>query len=142
MFTEKERNKINQIIKDEVFNFGAQWFGETEFSFDYMFELVGQRKMMSVGEYYMYEEVDVTIVGSEKKSKMIMKIFYSNIENKETMIDVVFKRDYRFMSSLNESISSNLKYFTSEPYVRVKLKNVEMSDELFNEILNTEIKGT
>jgi hypothetical protein len=142
MFTEKERNKINQIIKDEVFNFGAQWFGETEFSFDYMFELVGQRKMMSVGEYYMYEEVDVTIVGSEKKSKMIMKIFYSNIENKETMLDVVFKRDYRFMSSLNESISSNLKYFTSEPYVRVKLKNVEMSDELFNEILNTEIKGT
>jgi hypothetical protein len=142
MFTEKERNKINQIIKDEVFNFGAQWFGETEFSFDYMFELVGQRKMMSVGEYYMYEEVDVTIVGSEKKSKMIMKIFYSNIKNKETMIDVVFKRDYRFMSSLNESISSNLKYFTSEPYVRVKLKNVEMSDELFNEILNTEIKGT
>lgn len=141
MFTEKERNKINQIIKDEVFNFGAQWFGETEFSFDYMFELVGQRKMMSVGEYYMYEEVDVTIVGSEKKSKMIMKIFYSNIENRETMLDVVFKRDYRFMSSLNESISGNLKYFTSEPYVRVKLKNVEMSDELFNEILNTEIKG-
>lgn len=138
MFDEKERHKINTIIKDEVFQFETPYFGgNNEFAFYYEFKLVGQKQMISVGEYYMYELVDVEIVDMLDGIKKFLNVMYANLDDKDKLVAYTMKREYIFMNSLERSIGDYLSYFTSDSYSRIKINNISLSDKLYEEIKNS-----
>ena len=72
MFTEKERNQLNRFLSNQTFTCSAAIMDtgpEHKYEFEYRFKIVGEKKMMSVGEYYMYNVVDVEIIGIDEKYK-------------------------------------------------------------------------
>jgi hypothetical protein len=61
--------------------------------------------------------------------------------DKDRLIGVFFKKEYTFTYGITSCVEELLKYFTDGDYPRVNLKNITMSDELYDNIMNVEIKG-
>jgi len=127
MISEKHIEKINKVIKDMVFDFKGDiltYGGIIEIQ--YQFVITGQRKMISVGEYYDYLEVSVEIVGANDKAILIFSVFQK--------LNANVTKDYIFQNKLVRSISDELQYFFGGDYVRVNIMEVKFSEELQEEI--------
>jgi hypothetical protein len=105
--SEKKINKINMVIKDMVFNCKGDIGIFDKKEFKYQFRIVGQKHMISVGEYYNYLTVDITIVDGSPETTFILK----HVPN---MLD-----DYRTFYSITSDISEELQYFFGSDHVRV-----------------------
>jgi hypothetical protein len=143
MFNEKERNQVNRYLDNETFTCPVPFFSYDgpEYEVEYRFKIVGERRMISVGEYYMYAEVDLEILDIEEKYKLYFKIMGSDFD-KDKLVRVFFEKEYTFSYGINRCISENLKYFTDGDYPRVNIKNITMSDELYKDIMNQKTKDT
>jgi hypothetical protein len=140
MFTEKEIEKINKFLQVQTFECSSQLIGGRDmpnFSFNYRFTITGIKQMISVGDLYDNVKVYVEITDFEEKFKRFYSIIGSNY-NKEEITNIFFKKEYIFTRRLSECISETLKHFTSEPFVRIYFDNIIMSDDLYDEIKNTE----
>jgi len=127
MISEKHIERINKVIKDMVFEFEGEIFTpDLRVKFEYQFAITGQRKMISVGEYYDYLDVLVEIVDADEKSLKFLAV-YSLLKN-----DI--NKDYILTSRLTNSIGEELTYFFAEDYVRVKIVKTQFSEELKNKI--------
>jgi hypothetical protein len=127
MISEKHIERINKVIKDMVFEFEGEIFTpDLRVKFEYQFAITGQRKMISVGEYYDYLDVLVEIVDADEKSLKFLAV-YSLLKN-----DI--NKDYILTSRLTNSIGEELAYFFAEDYVRVKIVKTQFSEELKNKI--------
>ena len=95
------------VIKDMVFNCKGDigFFNKKEFN--YQFRIVGQKHMISVGEYYNYLTVDITIVDGSPETTFILK-------HVPDMLN-----DYRTFHSITSDISEELQYFFGSDHVRV-----------------------
>ena len=142
MHTNEEQSQLNNFLERETFTMETNFFGgESKFEFEYKFKLVGVRKMMSVGEYYDYIRVFVTIVDGEDRFKKFLKIL-SNVQkiNELIFLGEFLKKEYRFNNQLTNDISDNLKYFSDgKDYVRVNIEYITLSDNFFNEVKNIEL---
>ena len=83
MISEKHIERINKVIKDMVFEFEGNIFTpDLSVKFEYQFAITGQRKMISVGEYYDYAFYDITILDVsdmlKKYLSIVLEIFYQN----------------------------------------------------------------
>ena len=58
--------------------------------------------------------------------------------SREQLTNIFFKKEYFFTHRLNECISDTLKHFTSDQFVRIFFDNIIISDDLYNEIKNTQ----
>lgn len=143
MFNEKEINQVNRYLSNQTFTCSIPFFSNDgpEYGVEYRFKIVGERRMISVGEYYMYAEVDLEILDIEEKYKPYFKIMGMNFD-KDSLIGVFFKKEYSFTYGIIRCVGELLKYFTDGDTPRVNLKNITMSDELYDNIMNVEIKGT
>ena len=144
MFNEKEREKVNRYLSNKTFTCSIPFFSNgdgPEYDIEYRFKIVGERRMISVGEYYMYAEVDLEILDIEEKYKPYFKIMGGGFD-KDSLMGVFFKKEYSFTYGIIRCIDELLKYFTDGHHPRVNLKNITMSDELYDNIMNVEIKGT
>ena len=76
MFNEKEREQVNRYLSNETFTCSVPFFSTDgiEYEVEYSFKVVGERRMISVGEYFMYAEVDLEILDIEEKYKLYFKI--------------------------------------------------------------------
>ena len=112
MLTEKQIERINRMISDRVFKYKGEIISDypTPADIDYQFKITGYRKMISVGEYYDYALLSVTIVGLHDKLSQLLfdpaptdegKIIAKSFEN----------RLYRFYSNLNLDIEKFLIIF-------------------------------
>ena len=102
MFTEKERNQLNRFLSNQTFTCSAAIMDtgpEHKYEFEYRFKIVGEKKMMSVGEYYMYNIVDVEIIGIDEKYKTLFKILGRDFD-KSKLENLFFKNNYRFTMNL------------------------------------------
>jgi hypothetical protein len=127
MISEKHIKRINKVIKDMVFDFKGDiltYGGNIEIQ--YQFVITGQRKMISVGEYYDYLEVSVEIVGANDRAMLIFSVFQK--------LNANVTKDYIFQNKLVRSISDELQYFFGGDYVRVNIMEVKFSEELQEEI--------
>jgi hypothetical protein len=130
MISEKHIERINNVIKDMVFEFEGNIFTpDMNIKFEYQFEITGQRKMISVGEYYDYLDVLVEIIDADEHSIKLLAVFNS-LNN-----DV--NNDYILKARLNTALSEELSYFFNESYVRVTIVGVEIGEELQEKIDNT-----
>ena len=127
MISEKHIERINKVIKDMVFEFEGNIFTpDLSVKFEYQFAITGQRKMISVGEYYDYLEVLVEIVDADERSLKFLAI-YNILKN-----DI--NKDYILKTRLDNVLSEELSYFFNEAYVRVMIVKIQLSEELKNKI--------
>jgi len=132
MISEKHIERINKVIKDMVFEFEGNIFTpDLSVKFEYQFAITGQRKMISVGEYYDYLDVLVEIVDADEKSLKFLAV-YNLLKN-----DI--NKDYILKTRLDNALSEELSYFFNESYVRVQIVKVQIGDEL-QEKINNELK--
>ena len=143
MFNEKERNQVNRYLSNKTFTCSIPFlsYDGPEYDIEYRFKIVGEKRLMSVGEYYMYAEVDLEILDIQETHKPYFKIMGMNFD-KDSLIGVFFKKEYSFTYGIIRCVGELLKYFTGGDTPRVNLKNITMSDELYDNIMNVEIKGT
>jgi len=141
MHTNEEQSQLNKFLDHETFTMEADFFGDQLFEVEYKFKLVGTKKMISVGEYYDYIRVFVIIVNSDDRFKRFLKVVSHVQKNNELyFLKEFLKKEYSFNNQLSRNISDNLKYFSDgKDYVRVHIESISISDELFNEIKNTEL---
>ena len=127
MISQKHIEKINKVIKDMVFDFSGEMVTPgLKVDFQYQFELIGQRRMISVGEYYDFINVLVEIIDMDERTKKIFSVLKALETNLST--------DYRLNNYIERSISEELQYFFSGDYVRVKIVDIELSEELKEKI--------
>ena len=139
MFSEKEIEKINRFLSDQTFECSSTLMGNRgmTFNFEYQFAITGIRQMISVGEWYDNVKVYVEIIDVEDQYKKFYGILGKYFD-KEKIANVFFKEEYTFTHSLNGCISDTLKHFTSDQFVRIFFDNIIISDNLFDEIKNTQ----
>ena len=139
MFTEKEIEKINRFLSNQTFECSSTLMGNRgmAFNFEYQFAITGIRQMISVGEWYDNVKVYVEIIDVEDQYKKFYGILGKSFD-KEKIANVFFKEEYTFTHSLNGCISDTLKHFTSDQFVRIFFDNIIISDNLFDEIKNTQ----
>jgi len=127
MISEKHIERINKVIKDMVFEFDGNIFTpDLSVKFEYQFVITGQRKMISVGEYYDYLDVLVKIIDADEHSTKLLAVFSllkNNVNN-----------DYILKTRLDNALSEELSYFFNESYVRVQIVKVQIGDELQEKI--------
>jgi len=127
MISEKHIERINKVIKDMVFDYDGNIFTpDLRVKFEYQFAITGQRKMISVGEYYDFLDVLVEIVDADEKSLKVLAI-YSLLKN-----DI--NKDYILRIHLDNTLSEELSYFFNESYVRVQIVKIQIGEELKNKI--------
>jgi len=140
MFTEKEIEKINRFLSDQTFECTSNLFGSwdaSEFNFEYQFAITGIKQMISVGDLHDNVKVYVEIIDIEDRYKPFYGIM-GRTYNKKELTNIFFKKEYIFKHSLNRCISDTLKHFTSDQFVRIFFDDLIISDDLYNEIKNTQ----
>ena len=139
MFSEKEIEKINRFLSDQTFECSSTLMGNRGmlFNFEYQFAITGIRQMISVGEWYDNVKVYVEIIDVEDQYKKFYGILGKSFD-KEKIANIFFKEEYIFIHSLNGCISDTLKHFTSDQFVRIFFDNIIISDNLYDEIKNTQ----
>ena len=132
MISEKHIERINKVIKDMVFEFEGEIFTpDLSVKFEYQFAITGQRKMISVGEYYDYLDVLVEIIDADEHSTKLLAVF--------KLLNNDVNNDYILKTRLDNALSEELSYFFNESYVRVQIVKVQIGDEL-QEKINNELK--
>ena len=130
--SQKKIDKINKVIKDMVFTYKGLISDWSKGEFEYQFQIIGQKPMISVGEWYNYLIVSVLIVDGSHYTSLFLKY-----------MPTLFT-EYRTLTNLNYSISDELQYFFDGDYVRININkdNVRLSDEFQEKIDNIEIENS
>jgi len=97
--------------------------------FKYQFQIIGQKPMISVGDWYNFLIVSVLVVDGSNNTTLFLKYMTTLLT------------EYRTLRNLNYSISDELQYFFDGDYVRINIEkdNVRLSDEFQMKIKNTKL---
>ena len=133
MYTEEKLRRINKVIKDMVFSFEGEVGSGMNVKVDFQFKITGVKPMISLGEWYDYIVVDVTIIDGDMRFSVLHKLS-----------DSLSIKDYRLWAGLINTISDELLYFFNGDYVRIHIlkDGVRISDEYQEEINNIDLKNT
>jgi len=129
MISEKHIQRINKIISNIIFDYVGEISYGLEIKFKYQFVITGQKKMISVGEYYDYLDVLVEITDGDKRVTTIFSVF-------KTLKDSLLK-DYKLNNRLTNLINEELKYFFEGDGARVRIVKIQFSDDYNEKIENT-----
>lgn len=133
MISEKHIERINKVIKDMVFDYNGKIFTpDLNIEFQYQFIITGQRRMISVGEYYDHLDVLVEIIDGNERTTKFFVVFKTLNDN--------LNKDYMLNNKLGNSISDELSYFFGEDYVRVRLVKTQFSKEYKQKIDDMSLK--
>ena len=133
MISEKHIERINKVIKDMVFDYDGKIFTpDLNIDFQYQFIITGQRRMISVGEYYDHLDVLVEIIDGNERTTKFFVVFKTLNDN--------LNKDYMLNNKLGNLISDELSYFFGEDYVRVKLVKTQFSEEYKQKIDDMNLK--
>ena len=130
MFSEEKIRKVNKVIKDMVFDCEGEIHTGMYVNIEYQFQITGTKKMISVGEWYDFLVVDITIVDGDKRFDILSKL----------MPDLITK-EYRLLVNLDMSISDELTYFFNgnNPKIHIPSGGVKLSDDYQNKINNMDL---
>jgi hypothetical protein len=131
MIGDKTLNKLNEIFSKKVLKYIGPILGGTtpDSEIDFKIKFLGYRKMISVGEYYDYLRVEVTIVGVYDT----LGNFLFNPEGIELPVSRDFweKERWYFISHLGNFISDKLQPFSGDgELIRVVIEEVKV--DLYN----------
>ena len=128
MISEKQVNLINKIASKETFKYTGELIQGVDqpADIDYKFRITGHKKMMSVGEYYDYLLLEVTITGvNDPISKLIFTP--EPTDTGKTVARAFESQLYGFYSRLNQEIMNYLRYFndSGEEFVRTTIDELK-----------------
>lgn len=128
MISEKQVNLINKIASKETFKYTGELIQGVDqpADIDYKFRITGHRKMMSVGEYYDYLLLEVTITGAnDPVSKLIFTP--QSTDTGKAVARMFESQLYGFYSRLNQEIMNYLRYFndSEEEFVRTTIDDLK-----------------
>lgn len=127
MLTKKEIDRLNGILKNKIFKYSKGLFdydlpGENDF--DFKFQILGYKQMISVGEYYDYLKVSVTILNFRD---VLSQNIFLRIGKNGDFFNKYFKENmYFFRINLREEIRVIMSMF--EPDVRISIENIQIDD--------------
>jgi hypothetical protein len=128
MISEKQVNLINKIASKETFKYTGELIQGVDqpADIDYKFRITGHRKMMSVGEYYDFLLLEVTITGAnDPVSKLIFTP--QSTDTGKAVARMFESQLYGFYSRLNQEIMNYLRYFndSGEEFVRTTIDELK-----------------
>jgi len=128
MISEKQVNLINKIASKETFKYTGELIQGVDqpADIDYKFRITGHRKMMSVGEYYDFLLLEVTITGAnDPVSKLIFTP--QSTDTGKAVARMFESQLYGFYSRLNQEIMNYLRYFndSEEEFVRTTIDDLK-----------------
>jgi hypothetical protein len=125
MLTEKEIDRLNGVLKNRVFKYTKGLFDYDlpgEFDFDFKFQILGYKKMISVGEYYDFLKVSVTLLNF--RDVLSQKIFLRLGKDGEFLNKYFKDNMYHFRYNLRDEIRGIMSMF--EPDTRIVIENIEV----------------
>jgi|694.fasta_scaffold01202_42 hypothetical protein len=130
VISQKNIDKINKIIKDMVFTYKGPISDWSDGEFEYQFQIVGQKHMISVGDWYNFLIVDILIIDGSNFTGLILKYLPYVLT------------EYRTLTHFGNNISDELQYFFDGDYIRINIDkdNVRLSDDFQEKINNLEIE--
>jgi len=128
MISEKHIQRINNVIKDMVFDYDGDIVTDLKINFQFQFIITGQRRMISVGEYYDYLDVLVEIIDGDERATKIFHVYKALKSNLD--------KDYRLNNYLTYLIGEELKYFFGDEHLGIKIVKIQFSDDYNYEIDN------
>jgi hypothetical protein len=93
MYTEEKIRRVNKVIKDMVFDCEGEIHSGIYVNVEYQFQITGTRKMISVGEWYDFLVVDITIIDGDKRFDILSKIMPELITKEYTFYYRLSKND-------------------------------------------------
>lgn len=125
MLTEKEIDRLNGVLKNKVFKYSKGLFdydliGENDF--DFKFQILGYKKMISVGEYYDYLRVSVTLLNF--RDILSQKVFLRAGIDGDFFNKYFRDNMYYFRNNLRDEIRTIMTMF--EPNARITIEDVEI----------------
>jgi hypothetical protein len=130
VISQKNIDKINKIIKDMVFTYKGPISDWSDGEFEYQFQIVGQKHMISVGDWYNFLIIDILIIDGSNFTGLILKYLPYVLT------------EYRTLTHFGNNISDELQYFFDGDYIRINIDkdNVRLSDDFQEKINNLEIE--
>jgi hypothetical protein len=125
MLNEKEVDRLNNFLKGKTFPYKRGIFdydlpGENDF--DFKFQILGYKKMISVGEYYDYTIVSVTLLNF--RDELSQMLFLRRLNG--DFLKKYFKENmYYFRNNLNTEIRDILKVFDEDARVTIQDIDIE-----------------
>jgi hypothetical protein len=128
MISEKQVKLINKIASKETFKYTGELIQGVDqpADIDYKFIITGHKKMMSVGEYYDFLLLEVTITGAnDPVSKLIFTP--QSTDTGKAVARMFESQLYGFYSRLNQEIMNYLRYFndSGEEFVRTTIDELK-----------------
>ena len=128
MISEKHIKKINNVIKDMVFDYDGDIVTDLKINFQFQFIITGQRRMISVGEYQDYLDVLVEIIDGDERATKIFHVFKA--------LKKYLEKDYRLNNYLTYLIREEMSYFFGDEYIGIKIVKIQFSEEYDEKIKN------
>lgn len=125
MLTDQEINRLNKFLENKTFNYqGLMIFNtKTMVDLDYKFEILGYKQMISVGEYYDYMKISLTIFNF--RDKLSQLIFHSSGTKEQEFWRSFFDDNlFFFKQQILEDITNILINF--EPDIRITIGEINI----------------
>lgn len=131
MLSKKNIDKINNLVSKKKFKYTGELVSGVDIKadIDYTFKITGYKKMMSVGEYYDYVLLNVTITGANDH---LSKLIFSpdQTEQGEMIAKSFESRLYKFYSDLNLEIREFLRIFDSSVRTTINEFNIDLKESI------------
>lgn len=127
MLSEKSIDRINDILKDQTFNYTGEILSTIDCDIDFKIELLGYRNMIRVGTEYPYMRVKIIFT---KFNDDVSKLIFRRLEevgpnHKFTFMKTALSMKY----GLENYLSSVLQFFDAENNQNVVIDDVEIRDK-------------
>ena len=138
MLSERAIERINNLLKDQTFNYNGNLLHDIDCDIDFKIKLLGYRNMISVGTEYPYMRVKIIFT---KFKDNISKLIFGRMK------EVGGNHAFNFMKSslsmkygLQNYLSSVLQFFDPENYINITIDEIEIQDNFKEETFITEQK--
>jgi hypothetical protein len=130
MLTNQEINRLNKFLENKTFNYqGLMIFNtRTMVDLDYKFEIIGYTKRISVGQYYDYINISLTIFNF--RDKLSQLIFSSNDTKEQEFWKSFFDNNlFFFKQQILEDITNILINFDPNIKIHIGKINIELPEK-------------
>lgn len=128
------KDKLNRLLKKVSFDSEARINVHSGyFDINYRLEFLGEKDMISVGDWVTYDVFDVTILDMDERLKKIIKIFGDLTSTPLKLTD------YVFVSDVSAGVRNELQYFSPSTIQYVQINKIKLSPNLEKEINDIEM---
>ena len=130
MLTDTEIDRLNKFLENKTFTYKGELIENSKFQvdLDYKFEIIGCRRMISVGEYYDYVSISLIMVNCRDKLSQLM-FDSQDTKGSEFWTKFLNGHFFFFKYQMIEEIGNILINFDSDIRIVIDKFNVELPEK-------------